>query len=82
MLDGWLLEPLSREQASEILELVETLYRTESLILCSQYAPVGWHERLGEQATANVIVDRIVYRSTAIKMKGSKSTRESMADAG
>ena len=81
VLDDWLLEPLSREQAREILELVEARYRTGSLILCSQYAPAGWHERLGEQATADAVVDRIVYRSTVIKMEGAESMRKRMADA-
>lgn len=80
VLDDWLLEPLSREQAREILELVEARYRTGSLILCSQYAPAGWHERLGEQATADAVVDRIVYRSTVIKMEGAESMRKRMAD--
>lgn len=80
VLDDRLLEPLSREQAREILELVEARYRTGSLILCSQYAPAGWHERLGEQATADAVVDRIVYRSTVIKMEGAESMRKRMAD--
>ena len=38
ILDDWLLELLSREQAKEVLELVEARYRTGSLVLCSQYA--------------------------------------------
>ena len=79
IIDDWLLEPLAREQAREVLELVESRYRTGSLILCSQYAPAGWHERLGEQATADAVVDRIVYRSTVITIEGAESMRKRMA---
>ena len=76
ILDDWLLEPLEREQAREVLELVEARYRTGSLILCSQYAPTGWRERLGEQATAEAVVDRIIYRSTVIRIEGRESMRK------
>lgn len=58
---------------------MEARYRTDPLVLCSQYAPAGWHERLGEQATADAVVDRIVYGSTVITIEGAESMRKRMA---
>ena len=55
---------------------MEARCRTGSLILCSQYAPTGWRERLGEQATAEAVVDRIIYRSTVIRIEGRESMRK------
>lgn len=72
--------PPSTPRSSEsVLELVEARYRTGSLVLCSQYAPAGWRERLGERATAEAVVDRIVYRSTVITIEGTESMRKRMA---
>lgn len=48
-------------------------------VQCPQYAPAGWHERLGGQAMADAVVDRIVYRSTAITIEGTEPMRKRMA---
>ena len=53
-----MLEPLKGREARELLELVEARYRRGSLILCSQYGPSGWHERIGEGALADAVIDR------------------------
>ena len=56
--DDFMLEPLKGREARELLELVEARYRRGSLILCSQYGPSGWHERIGEGALADAVIDR------------------------
>ena len=66
VIDDFMLEPLQGREACELLELVEARYRRGSMILCSQYGPAGWHERIGEGALADAVIDRVVYNSRMI----------------
>ncbi|GBD58371.1 hypothetical protein TEHN0098T_0367 [Tetragenococcus halophilus subsp. halophilus] len=50
-------------------------YRT-STIFCSQFAPEGWHSKLGQAQVADAILDRIVYDSYKILVDGKVSMRE------
>ena len=76
ILDEWLLTPLTLEQSTYILELVESRLQVSSTIFCSQYAPEGWHEKLGSPQIADAILDRIVHDSYPILIDGQVSMRE------
>lgn len=76
ILDEWLLSPLDPLQARELLEIVESRSHTGSLILCSQFAPSGWHSKIGEGAVADAVIDRLVYNSYVIHIKGDESMRK------
>ena len=52
------------------------------MILCSQYGPAGWHERIGEGALADAVIDRVVYNSRMIHIEGTESMRKRMAAEG
>lgn len=80
VIDDFMLEPLEGREARELLELVESRYRQGSMILCSQYGPSGWHERIGEGAVADAVIDRVVYNSRMIHIEGTESMRKRMAD--
>ena len=82
VIDDFMLEPLKGREARELLELVEARYRRGSLILCSQYGPSGWHERIGEGALADAVIDRVVYNSRMIHIEGRESMRKRMAEEG
>lgn len=76
VLDDWLLEPIEGKGARELLEIVEGRLRTGSLLICSQFSPAGWHQKLGEGAIADAVIDRIVYRSEVIHIEGDESMRK------
>jgi DNA replication protein DnaC len=78
--DDWLLEPVGAKGARELLELVESRYRNGSMIICSQYGPSGWHGRISEGALADAVIDRLVYNSRMIHLKGKESMRKRMAE--
>lgn len=76
VLDEWLLTPLKGNEARDLLEIVEARHQTGSTIFCSQFAPGGWHEKIGEDTLADVILDRIVHDSYTIFIDDEVSMRE------
>ena len=76
IIDEWLLTELSLEQATFVLEIVEARLQMSSTIYCTQFAPEGWHSKLGTPQIADAILDRIVHDSHQILIDGKISMRE------
>ena len=76
ILDEWLLMPLSSLEARDLLEIVEARHKRASTIFVSQFAPQGWHGKIGEETLADAILDRIVYDSYTIFIDGQDSMRK------
>lgn len=76
ILDEWLLVSLKESEARDLLEIVEARHQTGSTIFCSQFAPGGWHSKIGENTLADAILDRIVHSSYTITIKGTDSMRK------
>lgn len=76
ILDEWLLIPLSNSEARDLLEIVEARHKKASTIFNSQFAPAGWHGKIGEGTLADAILDRIVHDSHTIFIDGEDSMRK------
>ena len=76
ILDEWLLIPLSNSEARDLLEIVEARHQKASTIFCSQFAPAGWHGKIGEGTLADAILDRIVHDSYIILIDGQEYMRK------
>jgi DNA replication protein DnaC len=76
ILDEWLLIPLSSMEARDLLEIVEARHKRASTIFISQFAPAGWHSKIGEATLADAILDRIVHDSYNIFIEGKDSMRK------
>lgn len=76
ILDEWLLVPLKGAEARDLLEIIEARHGNASTIFCSQFAPGGWHQKIGEDTLADAILDRIVHGSYSIFIDGKISMRE------
>jgi DNA replication protein DnaC len=76
ILDDWLLVPLSNLEARDILEIVEARHKRASTIFISQFAPQGWHNRIGEETLADAILDRIIHDSYNILIESKDSMRK------
>jgi DNA replication protein DnaC len=76
ILDEWLLMPVSALEARDLLEIVEARHKRASTIFVSQFAPQGWHSKIGEETLADAILDRIVHDSYTIFIEGKDSMRK------
>lgn len=76
ILDEWLLVSLKESEARDLLEIVEARHQRGSTIFCSQFAPAGWHGKIGESTLADAILDRIVHSSYTITIDGLDSMRK------
>ena len=76
IIDDWLPGKPDEREAREVLEIVESRHSVRPTALCSQYAPGGWHSKLGEGAIADAVIDRLVYNSHIIHIEGDESMRK------
>jgi len=74
--DEWLLMPLTKNQTTDLFEIIESRYGEASTIFIAQSAPAGWHQMIGESRIADAILDRIVHNSHEILIEGELSMRE------
>ena len=79
IIDDWLLVSLTDKEAREVLEIIESRHGVKSTMHSSQYAPGGWHARLGEGAIADAVIDRLVYNSHMIHIEGKESMRKKVS---
>ena len=68
ILDEWMLVSLRESEARDLLEITHSRHKKASTIFCSQFAPAGWHTKIGEATLADAILDRIVYDSYTIEI--------------
>jgi DNA replication protein DnaC len=68
ILDEWMLVSLKENEARDLLEIIHSRHKKASTIFCSQFAPAGWHAKIGEATLADAILDRIVYDSYSIEI--------------
>ncbi len=70
ILDEWLRDALSPNQAREILDFLDDRYRQASCLFATQF-PVGqWHPQILDPTLADAILDRIVHDSLRLTLKG------------
>ncbi len=70
--DDWMLVALRESEARDLLEIIHRRHKRASTIFCSQFAPAGWHQKIGDTALADAILDRIVYDSYNIEIHNAK----------
>lgn len=70
ILDDWGLEPLTSQQRSDLLELIDARYDTKSTLIASQLPVENWYDMIGESTHADAILDRLVHGAIKLKLQG------------
>lgn len=70
ILDDFGLHPMDPADRQLLMDLIETRHQSASTILSSQIPVSGWHKLIGEGTIADAILDRVVYSSHRIELKG------------
>ncbi len=84
IVDEWLIRWLSQEESYNLLEIMESRCGqnpNRSMILCTQYDPADWYQRIdpnqeGESTISDAILDRIIHNAYDILLDGKISMRE------
>ena len=76
ILDDWGLEPLTAQQRSDLLELIDQRYDLQSTIIVSQLPVEHWFEMIGESTHADAILDRLIHRSIKIELQGESMRKK------
>ena len=80
ILDEWMLVSLTENEAGDVLEIIHARHHRSSTIFCSQFAPAGWHAKIGEATIAEAILDRIVHDSYTIEIHSDPPKDPSMRE--
>ena len=76
IIDEFLLSSVSETEVNSILEIMELRCNKKSTILCSQWTPEGWYQKLGSGPIADAILDRIINSSYNILLEGTSMREE------
>jgi len=80
ILDDFGLHPMDSADRQLLMDVIETRHQAASTILCSQIPVSGWHKLIGEGTIADAILDRVVYSSHRIELKGESLRKKTMLD--
>jgi DNA replication protein DnaC len=70
VIDDFGLQPLTAQQAGDLLEVIEDRVQRRSTIVTSQLPVALWHEALGEPTVADAILDRLLHGAHRIELHG------------
>lgn len=69
-LDDWGLDRLTREQALDLLELLEDRHGLNSTLVAAQVPIDHWHEIIGDPTLADAVLDRLVHSAHKYRTEG------------
>jgi DNA replication protein DnaC len=70
VIDDFGLQPLDNQSRVSFLEIIEDRHDKRSTIITSQLPVEKWYEIIGEKTVADAILDRLVYSSHRLEIKG------------
>lgn len=76
ILDDWGLEPLTAQQRSDLLELIDARYGFKSHIIISQLPLENWYQMIGESTHADAILDRLIHCAIKLNLQGESIRKQ------
>jgi DNA replication protein DnaC len=70
LLDDFGITPLKADEVNDLFEIIEERTLSGSLIITAQLPIEEWHAYLGNDTIADAMMDRLIYGSHKIELKG------------
>ncbi len=75
LLDDWLRYPLTRAQASDLLEILDNRYGRTATMVVTQVPVADWHSRIPDPILSDAIPDRLVHNAYRLELQGGPCER-------
>jgi len=76
IIDDWGLEVLTRQQRTDLLEVIEDRNGHGSTVITSQLPTSHWHDVIGDPTLADAILDRLLHNAHKIQLKGESMRKK------
>lgn len=76
ILDDFGLQPFDSQSRGALMEIIEDRHGKRSTIITSQIPVTMWHEVIGEKTVADAILDRIIYESHRLELRGESRRKQ------
>ena len=73
--DDWLRDPLTINQAHDLLEVLDDRHARSSTLVATQIPVQDWHSRFSDPTLADAILDRLVHNAYRIQLKGESQRK-------
>jgi DNA replication protein DnaC len=77
ILDDFLMQEVSIQDLSPLMDVIEEKQQTGSIIVTTQYPIAQWHHRMPDPTMADAICDRLTSAAYKFNLKGDQSMRGS-----
>jgi len=75
VLDDWMRDPLTLQNAQDILEVLDDRFGHSATLIASQVPITEWHHRIPDPTLADAILDRLVHNAHRIELKGESQRK-------
>jgi len=75
ILDDWAADPYTRQQQSDLFELIDERHMKCSTIITAQVPIVEWHDAFPNKNIADSLLDRLINTSYQIELSGESMRR-------
>ena len=76
ILDDWGIQPLTRHQRNDLMEVIEDRHDRRSTLIGSQLPIENWHDYIGEATLADAILDRLLHGAHRLTLTGESMRKE------
>ena len=75
VLDDWMRDPISVQNAQDILEVLDDRFGHSATLIASQVPVADWHLRIPDPTLADAILDRLVHNAHRAHLEGESQRK-------
>jgi DNA replication protein DnaC len=76
IIDDFLMQAISIEESSYLMDIIDEKQQTGSLIITTQYPVSKWHQRLPDPTIADALCDRLVHKAYMFELGGDSMRKK------